>query len=143
MLPIINITCVLSLADYIVTGIIRIWHYKNLTRKLRVKAGLPLLYDEDDLPDPMYDPNYVHVLSERQERQLHKSKAKFFALLTILMKRDPDQKQFMKSQTWYRPHGTPTHRVSSLFSLKHKNILTISYRRHFLLSEISFILIQS
>ena len=75
MLPIINITCVLSLTDYIVTGIIRIWHYKNLTRKLRVKAGLPLLYDEDDLPDPMYDPNSVHVLSERQERQLHRSKA--------------------------------------------------------------------
>ena len=60
-------------SDYTL-GIIRIWHYKNLTQKLRDKAGLPVLYDEDDLPDPMYDPNYVHVLSERQERQLHRSK---------------------------------------------------------------------
>jgi hypothetical protein len=26
---------------------------------LRSKAGLPALIDEDDLPDPAYDPNYV------------------------------------------------------------------------------------
>ncbi|KAF5387704.1 hypothetical protein D9615_000499 [Tricholomella constricta] len=37
-----------------------IWHYKRKTRKLRTKAGLPQLFDEDDLPDPKYDPNYVH-----------------------------------------------------------------------------------
>lgn len=49
----------------------RIWRCKNLTRKLRQKAGLPLLYDEDDLPDPMYDPNYVHVLSDEQEKEIH------------------------------------------------------------------------
>ncbi|KAH8113230.1 hypothetical protein DFH11DRAFT_1600871 [Phellopilus nigrolimitatus] len=77
--------------------ILRIWHYKRLTRKLRRKAKLPMLFDEDDLPDPMYDPNYVHVLSEKQEHTLHRL-----------------QQQFMKSQTWYRPHGTPTHRVIPL-----------------------------
>lgn len=38
---------------------------------LRAKAGLPALYDEDDLPDPMYDPNHVHVLTEMQQRDLH------------------------------------------------------------------------
>ncbi|KAL5527363.1 hypothetical protein ACEPAG_6154 [Sanghuangporus baumii] len=74
--------------------ILRIWHYKRLTRKLRKKAGLPELFDEDDLPDPIYDPNYVHVLTEKQERDLHHQ-----------------QRQFAKSQTWYRAHGTPTHRA--------------------------------
>ncbi|KAK7060548.1 hypothetical protein VNI00_001314 [Paramarasmius palmivorus] len=51
----------------------KIYHYKRLTRKLRAKAGLPQLFDPDDLPDPAYDPNYVH--------------------------------------TWYRAHGTETHRA--------------------------------
>ncbi|KAI5124945.1 hypothetical protein M0805_007372 [Coniferiporia weirii] len=74
--------------------ILRIWRYKRLTRSLRKKAGLPVLYDEDDLPDPMYDPNYVHVLSDKEQKELHHH-----------------QRQFMKSQTWYRPHGTPTHRA--------------------------------
>ncbi|KAL5508277.1 hypothetical protein ACEPAH_5896 [Sanghuangporus vaninii] len=74
--------------------ILRIWHYKKLTRKLRKKANLPELFDEDDLPDPIYDPNYVHVLTEKQERDLHHQ-----------------QRQFAKSQTWYRAHGTPTHRA--------------------------------
>ncbi|EIN10431.1 hypothetical protein PUNSTDRAFT_99948 [Punctularia strigosozonata HHB-11173 SS5] len=71
-----------------------IWWYKRKTRKLRKKAGLPDLYDEDDLPDPKYDVNYVHVLTEKQQRTLHYH-----------------QQQFTKSQTWYRPHGTETHRA--------------------------------
>ena len=54
-----------------ITGIIKIWYYKRLTRKLRQKAGLPELYDSDDLPDPMFDPNYVHVLTDKQEHELH------------------------------------------------------------------------
>jgi hypothetical protein len=72
----------------------KIWYYKSLTRKLRKKAGLPQLYDKDDLPDPTFDPNYVHVLTDKQEYELHHQ-----------------QKKFMKSQTWYRPHGTETHRA--------------------------------
>ncbi|KAI0251281.1 hypothetical protein BJV78DRAFT_1282565 [Lactifluus subvellereus] len=72
----------------------KIWYYKRRTRKLRKKAGLPELYDKDDLPDPMFDPNYVHVLTDKEEYELHHQ-----------------QKKFMKSQTWYRPHGTETHRA--------------------------------
>jgi len=51
--------------------IIIIWYYKRLTRKLRKKAGLPELYDMDDLPDPIFDPNYVHVLTDKQQYELH------------------------------------------------------------------------
>ncbi|KAI0053001.1 hypothetical protein FA95DRAFT_1050949 [Auriscalpium vulgare] len=72
----------------------KVWRYKKLTRKLRRKAGLPELYDEDDLPDPLYDPHYVHVLSDKDQADLHHQ-----------------QKEFAKSQTWYRPHGTETHRA--------------------------------
>jgi hypothetical protein len=35
-------------------------------------AGLPQLYDVDDLPNPAYDPNYVHVLTDKEELDLHK-----------------------------------------------------------------------
>jgi hypothetical protein len=72
----------------------KIWHYKRRTRQLRAKAGLPQLYDEDDLPDPAYDPNYVHVLTEKEQTDLHRQQIKF-----------------QHSQTWYRPHGTETHRA--------------------------------
>ncbi|KAI9466894.1 hypothetical protein BJY52DRAFT_1235073 [Lactarius psammicola] len=74
--------------------VVKIWYYKRRTRELRRKAGLPELYDKDDLPDPMFDPNYVHVLTDKQQYELHH-----------------EQKKFMKSQTWYRPHGTETHRA--------------------------------
>ncbi|KAH7914214.1 hypothetical protein BJ138DRAFT_1000597 [Hygrophoropsis aurantiaca] len=74
--------------------IYKIWWYKRQTRILREKAGLPQLFDIDDLPDPVYDPYYVHVLSEIEQRDLHHQ-----------------QERFRKSQTWYRPHGTETHRA--------------------------------
>lgn len=64
------------------------------TKKLRAKAGLPELYDIDDLPDPAYDPNFVHVLTEQEQQDLHHHQVKF-----------------RESQTWYRPHGTVTHRA--------------------------------
>jgi hypothetical protein len=51
--------------------VVKIYHYKLRTRRLRKEANLPALYDEDDLPDPAYDPNYVHVLSEAEQRDLH------------------------------------------------------------------------
>ncbi|OAX44552.1 hypothetical protein K503DRAFT_305794 [Rhizopogon vinicolor AM-OR11-026] len=72
----------------------KIWYYKQKTTKLRHKAGLPELYDVDDLPDPAYDPNFVHVLTEQEEQDLHHHQVKF-----------------RESQTWYRPHGTVTHRA--------------------------------
>ncbi|EPQ59465.1 hypothetical protein GLOTRDRAFT_70926 [Gloeophyllum trabeum ATCC 11539] len=74
--------------------IARIWYYKRKTRRLRKQAGLPELIDEDDLPDPIYDVNYVHVLTDEEQADLHYQQIKF-----------------MKSQTWYRPHGTDTHRA--------------------------------
>jgi len=48
-----------------------IYYFKLRTRKLRKKAGLPELYDKDDLPDPMFDQNYVHVLTDKQQYELH------------------------------------------------------------------------
>ncbi|THV08448.1 hypothetical protein K435DRAFT_11158 [Dendrothele bispora CBS 962.96] len=74
--------------------ITKIWYYKRKTRRLRAKAGLPQLYDVDDLPDPAYDPNYVHVLTDEEQMDLHRQQVKF-----------------QYSQTWYRPHGTETHRA--------------------------------
>ncbi|THH07076.1 hypothetical protein EW146_g9425 [Bondarzewia mesenterica] len=76
------------------TGIYKIWYYKRRTRILRKQTGLPELYDPDDLPDPMYDENFVHVLKEHEQADLHYQ-----------------QRKFMRSQTWYRPHGTETHRA--------------------------------
>jgi len=74
--------------------IVKIWLYKRRTRKLRAKAGLPQLYDVDDLPDPAYDPNYIHVLPEKEQKDLHRQQLKF-----------------QHHQTWYRAHGTETHRA--------------------------------
>ncbi|KAG9045231.1 hypothetical protein FS837_006792 [Tulasnella sp. UAMH 9824] len=72
----------------------KIWYFKRLTRQLRKKAGLEELVDEDDLPDPMYNPDYVHVLTDEQQDELHYQQLKF-----------------QQSQTWYRPHATETHRA--------------------------------
>ncbi|KAG8925645.1 hypothetical protein FRC01_009883 [Tulasnella sp. 417] len=72
----------------------KIWYYKRLTRRLRRKAGLEELVDEDDLPDPYYNPDYVHVLTDEQQDELHYQQLKF-----------------QQSQTWYRPHATETHRA--------------------------------
>ncbi|KAJ1308411.1 hypothetical protein OPQ81_004116 [Rhizoctonia solani] len=74
--------------------IAKIWHYRQVTRRLRRKAGVPALIDGNDLPDPIYNPNYIHVLSERQQEDLHYQ-----------------QQKFMASQTWYRPHETETHKA--------------------------------
>jgi hypothetical protein len=49
----------------------KIWAYKRRTSKLREKAGLPQLCDTDDLPDPAYDPAYVHVLNDKEQADLH------------------------------------------------------------------------
>ncbi|CAE6404563.1 unnamed protein product [Rhizoctonia solani] len=74
--------------------IAKIWHYRQVTRRLRRNAKLPALIDGNDLPDPVYNPNYVHVLSEKQQEDLHYQ-----------------QQKFMASQTWYRPHETETHKA--------------------------------
>ncbi|TFY59690.1 hypothetical protein EVJ58_g5638 [Rhodofomes roseus] len=74
--------------------VFKIWWYKRKTEKLRCAAGLPELYDPNDLPDPHYDANFVPVLTEEEQVDLHYQ-----------------QHKFMLSQTWYRPHGTQTHRA--------------------------------
>ncbi|TFK43438.1 hypothetical protein BDQ12DRAFT_180030 [Crucibulum laeve] len=74
--------------------IFKIWYYKRRTIQLREIAGLPQLFDVDDLPDPMYDPNYVHVLTKEEQDDLHRQQVKF-----------------QYHQTWYRAHGTETHRA--------------------------------
>ncbi|KZT12507.1 uncharacterized protein LAESUDRAFT_638973 [Laetiporus sulphureus 93-53] len=74
--------------------ICKICYYQRKTAKLRQKAGLPALYDKNDLPDPKYDANYVPVLSDEEQVDLHYQQLKF-----------------MQAQTWYRPHGTQTHRA--------------------------------
>ena len=53
------------------SGICKIWRYKRKIARLRKKAGLPELYDPDDLPDPVYDPNYVQVLTDKEQIDLH------------------------------------------------------------------------
>jgi hypothetical protein len=61
--------------DHHIKGIYKIWRYKRKTRLLRTKARLPQLYDVDDLPDPAYDPNYVHVLTDEEQLDLHKRRS--------------------------------------------------------------------
>lgn len=92
-------------------GIWKIWRYKRNTIRLREQAGLPQLFDVDDLPDPMYDPNYVHVLTEQEQRDLHDRKL-FVGDACLESTLCAEQVKFQHSQTWYRAHGTETHRVS-------------------------------
>lgn len=66
-------------------GIARIWHYKRLSRQLRQKAGLDPLVDENDLPDPMYDPNHVQVLSDKQQEDLHNRRCNVTPIDTRLL----------------------------------------------------------
>lgn len=73
----------LAFAEYR-TGIAKIWHYKRKTQKLRAKAGLPQLFDVDDLPDPAYDPNYVHVLTDEEQQDLHR---RWFSVVAIALLR--------------------------------------------------------
>ncbi|KAI0650754.1 hypothetical protein C8Q79DRAFT_1006990 [Trametes meyenii] len=91
----------------------KIWHYKRKIAKLRQKASLPELYDPDDLPDPVYDPNYIQVLTEDQQIDLHYRELFPAAISLRMLYSAPfsEQHKFMASQTWYRPHGTQTHRA--------------------------------
>ncbi|KAL7414276.1 hypothetical protein BDY24DRAFT_386389 [Mrakia frigida] len=71
-----------------------IWRLKRVSRRLRLARGEPICEDPDDLPDPLLDPNFVPVLTVKQQDQLRYQQTKFSA-----------------SQTWYRPHATETHRA--------------------------------
>jgi hypothetical protein len=71
-----------------------IWRLKRLTIKRRAKQGLPPIEDPNDLPDPRQQEEYVSVLNEKEQQQL-----------------DTHQQAFAKSQTWYKPHATATHKA--------------------------------
>jgi hypothetical protein len=75
---------------------IRIWQMKRRTAKLRSAGGLPQVVDEDDLPDPAQDPNYVPVLTVDEQEELRNHQLKF-----------------QRSQTWYRPFATETNKAFS------------------------------
>lgn len=70
----------------------RIWMLRSRVRKRRAKLGLSEIKDWNDLPDPATVPGYVNVLSEKEQAEL-----------------EHQQSAFQASQTWYRPHATPTH----------------------------------
>ena len=94
-------------------GIWKIWRYKRKTIQVRAKAGLPQLFDADDLPNPIYDPHYVHVLTDAEQKDLHRRKyLQPPNVLSIPHSIILEQKKFQHSQTWYRAHGTETHRVN-------------------------------
>ena len=100
-------------------GIGWIWHYQRVTIKRRAKVGLPTLYDNNDLPDPYYDRNYVRVLSDKEQEDLHYRECHKHICGKFTVERPclpiPEQHKFMQSMTWYRPHGTFTHRVRHSF----------------------------
>lgn len=70
----------------------RIWMLRSRVRKRRAKLGLPEIKDWNDLPDPATVPGYINVLSDKEQAEL-----------------EHQQSAFQASQTWYRPHATPTH----------------------------------
>lgn len=95
-------------------GIYKIWHYKRETTRRRKEVGLPELFDPDDLPDPQYDPNFVHVLTNEEHKDLHRRTLPIpgLPLPRVHNCSFTEQIKFAYHETWYRPHGTETHRVS-------------------------------
>ncbi|EJU06093.1 hypothetical protein DACRYDRAFT_60648 [Dacryopinax primogenitus] len=107
----IEITCQVENGLFTITGvglipwrvidtyrIVRITHYKILSRKIRKQRGMKALNDENDIPDPENGAlTEEAVLPEAQQKALRYQ-----------------QEKFMKSQTWYRPHETETHRAFSI-----------------------------
>jgi hypothetical protein len=95
-------------------GIYKIWRYKKKTIKRRKEAGLPQLFDTDDLPDPEYDPNFVHVLTDEEHHDLHRRTLHHLFFSASTLTSPAEQVKFAYHETWYRPHGTETHRVSAV-----------------------------
>ncbi|KAJ3566414.1 hypothetical protein NP233_g7021 [Leucocoprinus birnbaumii] len=91
----------------------KIWHYKRKTIRLRKEAGLPQLFDLDDLPDPCYDSSYVRVLTDEEQEDLHR---RAFYPIYHWAEIQPktsisEHVKFQYHQTWYRAHGGETHRI--------------------------------
>ncbi|PVF96446.1 hypothetical protein CPB86DRAFT_709048 [Serendipita vermifera] len=83
-----------------------IYHYARKDRTLRMRANLPPVGDFNDIPDPLIDSDHVQMLTDKQLQWLRRH-----------------QVRLLKSQTWYRPHATDTHRA---FSLKFAIAICIS-----------------
>ncbi|KAG8816584.1 hypothetical protein FRC17_000267 [Serendipita sp. 399] len=77
--------------------ILWISHFDRMDQRLRRKANLPQVGDVNDIPDPLIDSEHIPMLTEKQLEKLRHH-----------------QVRFMKSQTWYRPHATDTHRAFSI-----------------------------
>ncbi|CAG7848713.1 SubName: Full=Related to ahmp1 protein {ECO:0000313/EMBL:CCA69063.1} [Serendipita indica DSM 11827] len=78
-------------------NILWIYYFYRLDRRLRSEAKFPPVGDRNDIPDPLIDSEHVQMLTDKQLERLRHY-----------------QVRFMKSQTWYRPHGTDTHRAFSI-----------------------------
>lgn len=50
---------------------------KRKTRRLRQQRGLPPIEDENDLPDPRDQADYVAVLSDEEQNQLRYQQERF------------------------------------------------------------------
>merc|ERR1711939_74022 len=75
------------------------WMRWKTVRRRRNK-GLPSLLDRNELPDPVPADSTLYealVLTSREQAKLARAQARF-----------------CRSQTWYEPHHTPTHRPFSI-----------------------------
>lgn len=109
-----------------------IYYYCRLDQRLRRKAKLPPVGDYSDIPDPLVDSEHVQMLSDGQLVSLRRREfspwsfdiCRSFPSSLRPFRNTPqnnvliialvDQVRFIKSQTWYRPHETDTHRAFSL-----------------------------
>lgn len=96
--------------------IAHIVYFQRLTRKLRVNASLPAEWgDVNDIPDPLIDQEIVQVLTDNQLMKLrYRESRRHRCSLPCSNGLYTDQVKFMKSQTWYRPHASETHKAFSI-----------------------------
>jgi len=103
-----------------------IWRLQHIDRKLRKKQGLPAYSDKNEAPDPEKDEEFVQVslvVLGRSQSWACTADPLQYATSTLVLQVMTDHQQerlkyqqraFQKSQTWYRPHATETHRAFSL-----------------------------
>jgi len=76
------------------SGMYVIWRLQRKVTTRRKAKGLEPIPDPNDIPDPAKQKDYVSVLSEYEQAHLQYQ-----------------QEEFAKSQTWYKPHATATHKA--------------------------------
>lgn len=90
-----------------------IWTLRKRFERRCKAQGLPPIEDPDDMPDPSTIPGYENVLTEAEHNKLV-----------------DQQTKFAKSQTWYRPHATPTHRAFPMSLALWNTIVSCPPPRH-------------